>query len=282
MTNIKKSIILMILLSVLCWKPMMVHASELRGIIYDGIGFRYINDDGSIACNCRRSVNGTAFHFNELGYADKTGFDACKGIWKNTKKGKRYFFDDGKVPSGVWLLSDGKFYTFDDNGYVISCDEKTSLSDTSTQDSNTAESQKTKSSDIETKSTFDDSLSSNIKTNDNDNSNSSSKNTVYETLPVDTNEVYGSEINGYYRVEALMLNRVVNNKSGGYKEWSIVLAPVKENKYGRLRATICGIDSNGVITSEKKHLQWDSGNKNKTSIKNAFTTNMDIVGFDFQ
>lgn len=103
-------------------QPLNVFAG---GLINDGIGFRYIEDDGSYAKNCRRSVKYFALHFDNNGYADKTGWDAVKGKWKQTSKGKQYIFDDGRVPTGDWLLSDGIYYTFDDNGYVKSENKST-------------------------------------------------------------------------------------------------------------------------------------------------------------
>ena len=89
------------------------------GLVTDANGIRYVDADGSFAKNCHRAVNGTAFHFDANGYADKTGFDACQGKWKNTKKGKRYFFTDGRIPVGTWLLPDGHYYEFDSNGYML-------------------------------------------------------------------------------------------------------------------------------------------------------------------
>lgn len=105
-------------------------------LINDGKGFRYQNDDGSFAKNCRRCVNYFALHFDANGYADKTGWDACKGSFKNTKKGKRYFFEDGKIPKGEWLLSDGVYYTFDDNGYVVS-ERKSPMAEATTKNTTT-------------------------------------------------------------------------------------------------------------------------------------------------
>jgi len=90
-----------------------------QGLFFDDYGIRYINADGTFATNCHRAVNGTAFHFGPLGYADQFGFDACAGKWKSTSKGPRYFFNDGRIPTGTWLLSDGHYYKFDDNGYMI-------------------------------------------------------------------------------------------------------------------------------------------------------------------
>ena len=112
-----------------------------KGIVNDGLGIRYQLEDGTFAKSCRRYVNGFAMHFNENGYMDLCGFDALAGSWKNTKKGKRYMFVDGRVPvGGPWLLPDGQYYTFDDDGYLVTNASKKTTNSSSSSNSNSASS----------------------------------------------------------------------------------------------------------------------------------------------
>lgn len=122
-----------------------------KGIVNDGIGIRYQLSDGTFAKNCRRVENGFAMHFNENGYMDASGFDALKGNWKNTKKGKRYMFEDGRIPvGGPWLFADGQYYTFDDNGYLLNDSNKTKTS-TNTSKTSTTTSKTNKTTNTTTK-----------------------------------------------------------------------------------------------------------------------------------
>ena len=273
----------------------VAQAATTSGIIFDGIGFRFVNSDGSFAKNCRRSVNGTAFHFNALGYADRTGFDACKGNWKNTKRGKRYYFDDGRTPTGTWLLSDGKYYTFDD-GYVVK--EGASSSATNTSKNSAA---KTSASEEGRTSASGNSSNSSAKTSSNNSSNSansanSSRNSsssnssnenrttgvVNESLPVNSTASYGSVPNGYYYVKAVVLNEIVENKDGsGYKEWTISLSPYKENADGAITAYVTGLDKNNKETNEQQHIALENVKSNAVT-KKTFQTGLDVEGFAFE
>ena len=273
----------------------VAQSTTTSGIIFDGIGFRFVNSDGSFAKNCRRSVNGTAFHFNALGYADRTGFDACKGNWKNTKRGKRYYFDDGRTPTGTWLLSDGKYYTFDD-GYVVK--EGASSSATNTSKNSAA---KTSASEEGRTSASGNSSNSSAKTSSNNSSNSansanSSRNSsssnssnenrttgvVNESLPVNSTASYGSVPNGYYYVKAVVLNEIVENKDGsGYKEWTISLSPYKENADGAITAYVTGLDKNNKETNEQQHIALENVKSNAVT-KKTFQTGLDVEGFAFE
>lgn len=270
----------------------VAQTATTSGIIFDGIGFRFVNSDGSFAKNCRRSVNGTAFHFNALGYADRTGFDACKGNWKNTKRGKRYYFDDGRTPTGTWLLSDGKYYTFDD-GYVVK--EGASSSATNTSKNSAA---KTSASEEGRTSASGNSSNSSAKTSSNNSSNSanSSRNSsssnssnenrttgvVNESLPVNSTASYGSVPNGYYYVKAVVLNEIVENKDGsGYKEWTISLSPYKENADGAITAYVTGLDKNNKETNEQQHIALENVKSNAVT-KKTFQTGLDVEGFAFE
>ena len=273
----------------------VAQSTTTSGIIFDGIGFRFVNSDGSFAKNCRRSVNGTAFHFNALGYADRTGFDACKGNWKNTKRGKRYYFDDGRTPTGTWLLSDGKYYTFDD-GYVVK--EGASSSATNTSKNSAA---KTSASEEGRTSASGNSSNSSAKTSSNNSSNSansanSSRNSsssnssnenrttgvVNESLPVNSTASYGSVPNGYYYVKSVVLNEIVENKDGsGYKEWTISLSPYKENADGAITAYVTGLDKNNKETNEQQHIALENVKSNAVT-KKTFQTGLDVEGFAFE
>ena len=285
----------------------VAQAATTSGIIFDGIGFRFVNSDGSFAKNCRRSVNGTAFHFNALGYADRTGFDACKGNWKNTKRGKRYYFDDGRTPTGTWLLSDGKYYTFDD-GYVVKEGASSSATNTSknsaaktsaSEEGRTSASGNSSNSSAKTSSSnssnsansSSSSNSANSANSANSSRNSSSSNSsnenrttgvVNESLPVNTTASYGSVPNGYYYVKAVVLNEIVENKDGsGYKEWTISLSPYKENADGAITAYVTGLDKNNKETNEQQHIALENVKSNAVT-KKTFQTGLDVEGFAFE
>lgn len=285
----------------------VAQAATTSGIIFDGIGFRFVNSDGSFAKNCRRSVNGTAFHFNALGYADRTGFDACKGNWKNTKRGKRYYFDDGRTPTGTWLLSDGKYYTFDD-GYVVKEGASSSATNTSknsaaktsaSEEGRTSASGNSSNSSAKTSSnnssnsanSSNSSSSSNSANSANSSRNSSSSNSsnenrttgvVNESLPVNSTASYGSVPNGYYYVKAVVLNEIVENKDGsGYKEWTISLSPYKENADGAITAYVTGLDKNNRETNEQQHIALENVKSNAVT-KKTFQTGLDVEGFAFE
>lgn len=118
-----------IMISALCLTVLVCVLGEkdvyAKGVVNDGVGIRYLLENGQYATNCRRCENGFAMHFNENGYMDVWGFDALAGNWKTTQKGKkRYMFVDGRVPvGGPWLFADGKYYTFDDDGYLLKTQE---------------------------------------------------------------------------------------------------------------------------------------------------------------
>ena len=159
-----------------------------KGIVNDGLGIRYQLEDGTFAKSCRRYVNGFAMHFNENGYMDLCGFDALAGSWKNTKKGKRYMFVDGRVPvGGPWLLPDGQYYTFDDDGYLVTNASKKTTNSSSSSNSNSANSNSSNSKATTkntTKTETATSKSSDSDTNTSKTSNSRTSKTTDETVVI--------------------------------------------------------------------------------------------------
>lgn len=142
-------LVLAIVMTLITIAPTSVEAA---GFFFDGIGWRYLNNDGTFATDCRRVDNGFAMHFNALGYADLMGFDALRGEWKNTKKGKRYMFADGRIPvGGPWLLPDGQYYTFDDNGYLANGSSKSTTTSKSSSNSSSKTSKSTSKSSSNSK-----------------------------------------------------------------------------------------------------------------------------------
>ena len=162
---------------------------EAAGFFFDGIGWRYLNNDGTFATDCRRVDNGFAMHFNALGYADLMGFDALRGEWKNTKKGKRYMFADGRIPvGGPWLLPDGQYYTFDDNGYLANGSSKSTTTSKSSSNSSSKTSASTSKSSSNSKTRVKSSSSTENSTDNTTNTTDSANGNTVETADNTTTE----------------------------------------------------------------------------------------------
>jgi hypothetical protein len=68
-------------------------------------------------------------HMNQFRYVDgnlKNGQESLRlvvswdyGKWMNDEYGTRYEYLDGTCKHGKWYQIDGKFYYFDDNGYLL-------------------------------------------------------------------------------------------------------------------------------------------------------------------
>lgn len=50
--------------------------------------------------------------------SENTPAEAAQGTWKTTKKGRRYRYKDGTQPRNVWLKLAGRYYYFNQKGYV--------------------------------------------------------------------------------------------------------------------------------------------------------------------